>query len=237
MLDAFLSQHVMPVDQLARSSTEQAHLCSAGSGTIAQLLHLASHPVFGECCFVEVGPTIDVAVPLDPTFFVVICAFIIEKPADKWSSRSTRCGYPCSMADVHSPEQRRRNMASVRGRDTAPELALRRILTRLGIRYRLHRSDLPGKPDLVFASRRKVIFVHGCFWHSHSCKAGRAAPRTNATFWAIKRGATVERDRRNVADLRAAGWEPLIVWQCQLRKPSDIEQAVLRFLTSGEAAR
>lgn len=136
------------------------------------------------------------------------------------------------MADIHTPEQRRRNMAKVRGRDTAPELALRRLVTRMGVRYRLHRKELPGKPDLVFISRRKVIFVHGCFWHSHSCKAGRTAPATNATFWRDKRRATVARDERNVMDLRQAGWDSLIVWQCELRHPTNVEDIVRRFLFS-----
>ena len=100
------------------------------------------------------------------------------------------------MTDVHTPEQRSRNMAAIRGKDTKPELRVRSALHALGYRFRLHRKDLPGTPDIVLPGLRTVIFVHGCFWHSHECNEGRKAPSTRAEFWAVKRRGTVERDAR-----------------------------------------
>lgn len=108
-------------------------------------------------------------------------------------------------------------MARVRQKNTGPELRLRRQLHAAGYRFRLHRKDLPGTPDIVFPGRRKVIFVHGCFWHGHDCRAGRA-PSSNLAYWAAKIGANVERDERNGRMLEAAGWRVFVVWQCQLRK-------------------
>lgn len=129
------------------------------------------------------------------------------------------------MPDVHSPEQRRRNMSAIKGRNTKPELTLRRRLHRLGYRFRLHRKDLPGRPDLVFPSKGKVIFVHGCFWHSHDCRYGQVVPRTNAEFWSEKRKRTMERDAQQLAELRALGWSVLVIWECELR---DVDTAVSR---------
>lgn len=129
------------------------------------------------------------------------------------------------MPDVHSPEQRRRNMSAIKGRNTKPELTLRRRLHRLGYRFRLHRKDLPGRPDLVFPSKGKVIFVHGCFWHSHDCRYGQVVPRTNAEFWSEKRTRTMERDAQQLAELRALGWSVLVIWECELR---DVDTAVSR---------
>src|SRR5262245_15857477 len=119
------------------------------------------------------------------------------------------------MSDVHTPEQRRRNMAAIRGRDTKPEMAVRRLVHRMRLRDRLHGRRLPGHPDLVFASRRKVIFVHGCFWHLHDCRLGAATPTTNATFWAEKRTATARRDARVRSELERAGWRVIVVWECE----------------------
>src|SRR4051812_18879140 len=106
------------------------------------------------------------------------------------------------MTDVHTPEQRSRNMAAIRYKDTVPELKVRRALHALGIRYRLHRRDLPGKPDIVIPKFRAVVFVHGCFWHIHSCPYGQPKPATNSTFWSEKRQGNVDRDRRNAAALQ-----------------------------------
>jgi DNA mismatch endonuclease (patch repair protein) len=103
------------------------------------------------------------------------------------------------------------------------------MLHALGFRYRLH-GKLPGRPDLVFASRRKVIFVHGCYWHVHDCEFGRVTPKTNAGFWKKKRGSNVERDRRNLSKLRRLNWRVLIVWECALRKPKSVEKRVVKFL-------
>ena len=125
------------------------------------------------------------------------------------------------MADVVTAAVRSRIMAAVRGKDTGPELVVRRLAHALGYRFRLHgksktaKGGLPGRPDLVFASRRKVIFVHRCFWHRHGCDRGRSTPRANARFWRAKFAANVARDRRNVAGLRRLGWGVMVVWECQ----------------------
>jgi DNA mismatch endonuclease, patch repair protein len=138
------------------------------------------------------------------------------------------------MTDVHTPEQRSRNMASIRGRDTEPEKTVRSLLHRLGYRFRLHRRDLPGKPDLVFPSRRKVIFVHGCFWHMHACRWGKVTPATNSAFWQNKRQSNCDRDRRTLDALAAAGWKALIVWECDLRDESALRNNLKDFLNASE---
>ena len=121
------------------------------------------------------------------------------------------------VSDVLTAEQRSRCMAAVRGKDTKPEMRLRSELHAMGYRYRLHNASLPGKPDLVFAGRRAAIFVHGCFWHRHDCKAGRSLPATRVEFWVNKLSTNRERDRANVRHLRHLGWRVLIVWECQLK--------------------
>jgi DNA mismatch endonuclease, patch repair protein len=126
------------------------------------------------------------------------------------------------MTDVHTPEQRRRNMAAIRSKDTKPELVVRRLLCEMGLRYRLHRTDLPGKPDIVMPGRKVAIFVHGCFWHIHSCRYGRVTPATNAAFWAAKRRGNVNRDRLNAKALRSAGWQVVKVWECETRNEEKI---------------
>ncbi|MBS0480266.1 MAG: DNA mismatch endonuclease Vsr [Proteobacteria bacterium] len=108
-------------------------------------------------------------------------------------------------------------MARVKSRDTQPERIVRRVLTQLGYRYRLHRSDIPGKPDIAFIGRRKAIFVHGCFWHGHDCKRGARAPKDNAAYWSAKIARNRERDRDTLTALTALGWRSLIVWECELR--------------------
>ena len=123
------------------------------------------------------------------------------------------------MTDVHSPEVRSRNMAAIRGKDTKPELIVRRELHADGFRYKLHDRSLPGKPDLVFPKYRAVVFVHGCFWHMHRCRYGRVKPKTNAEFWQEKREGNVARDRRNLKALRADGWQVLVIWECWVREP------------------
>jgi DNA mismatch endonuclease (patch repair protein) len=136
------------------------------------------------------------------------------------------------MADTVSPEQRSRNMSRIRGKNTKPELTVRRLLHRAGYRYRLHGAFggtvLPGRPDLVFAARRKVIFVNGCFWHSHSCRAGQRSPSTNAGFWEDKRERTRHRDERQHALLRGQGWGVMVVWECRLKDRSSILEEELR---------
>lgn len=136
------------------------------------------------------------------------------------------------MTDVLTAEQRRLNMSRIRGRDTVPEMTVRRLVYGMGYRYRLYAKDLPGKPDIVFRPRRKVIFVHGCFWHMHRCKQGRVKPKTRAEFWEAKRRGNVERDRRNRRRLRAMGWCVLEVWQCQLRDMDRVADRIIEFLES-----
>jgi DNA mismatch endonuclease, patch repair protein len=121
--------------------------------------------------------------------------------------------------DVHTPAQRSHNMRRIRGRDTKPELLLRRGLHAAGLRFRLHARQLPGRPDLVFPARRAVILVHGCFWHGHSCPMFRL-PTTRPEFWANKIGENRARDVRTKTALHAASWRTLIVWECALRGPA-----------------
>jgi len=121
------------------------------------------------------------------------------------------------MADVHTPEQRSRNMAAIRGGDTKPEMRVRALLHALGYRFRLHRKDLPGKPDIVLPKYRTVIFVHGCFWHCHDCRYGSVVPSTRADFWAAKRAGNVARDRKKRAELESVGWRVETIWECDTR--------------------
>ena len=108
-------------------------------------------------------------------------------------------------------------MARIRGRDTGPERAVRRLLTGMGLRYRLQRGDLPGRPDLALGPRRIAVFVHGCFWHGHDCPRGSRKPKANAAFWAAKIERNRARDARNLEDLAGLGWRAVTVWECELR--------------------
>ena len=118
-------------------------------------------------------------------------------------------------------EQRSRVMRAVKGKNTGTEMTVRRIVHRMGFRYRLHRKDLPGKPDLVFGPRRKVIFVHGCFWHGHTCKRGDRIPKENRRYWTKKITRNKERDKEHVSTLKAKGWKVLVIWECETK---DIER-------------
>jgi|SRR5215216_3745589 len=135
------------------------------------------------------------------------------------------------MPDVHSPQQRSFNMSRIRNRDTKPEIIVRSIVHGMGYRYRLHKSDLPGKPDLVLVRHRKIIDVHGCFFHMHACRYGRVVPATNAEFWLSKRLSNVSRDKRNLRWLRKAGWKVIIVWECETRNATDLAKKLEKFLT------
>lgn len=126
-------------------------------------------------------------------------------------------------------EQRSDLMSRVRGKDTGPELVVRSVLHRLDYRFRLYARDLPGSPDLVFPSRRKVVFVHGCYWHGHDCKRGRTQSKTNPNFWAQKLGDNKARDRRVLRELASRGWRVEVVWQCELKDGTWLER-ILRFL-------
>src|ERR1700680_2467345 len=107
-------------------------------------------------------------------------------------------------------------MRRIRSKGMLPELAVRSLVHRMGFRFRLHRNDLPGKPDLVFASRRKVIFVHGCFWHSHNCKVAHV-PKSNRDYWVPKFQRNKARDRKNIDALAANGWDVLVIWECEMQ--------------------
>ncbi len=141
------------------------------------------------------------------------------------------------MTDVHSPEQRSFNMSRIRGRDTKPELRVRSLLHAAGLRYRLHGKKLPGKPDLVFAGARTVVFVHGCFWHMHRCKFGKPAPETNKNFWAEKRRGNADRDKRNRAALRAEGWKVFEIWECDTKDEAKLLKKLAPVIDFVKAAR
>ncbi len=134
--------------------------------------------------------------------------------------------------DTLTPEQRSERMGRIHALDTTPELIVRRLVWSLGYRYRLHVGRLPGRPDLVFASRRKVIFVHGCFWHRHRnprCHLARL-PKSRLDFWLPKLAMNSQRDRRNLQALRRGGWRALIIWECELRNPDRLNRRIQRFL-------
>jgi DNA mismatch endonuclease (patch repair protein) len=125
---------------------------------------------------------------------------------------------------------RSRNMSRIRSSNTKPELLVRRLAHRLGYRFRLHRRDLPGAPDLVFPSRRKVIFVHGCYWHQHpGCREGRP-PSSNQSYWLPKLRRTQERDDAALRDLTDTGWESLVLWECELANDRAVERTIRNFL-------
>jgi DNA mismatch endonuclease, patch repair protein len=139
------------------------------------------------------------------------------------------------MTDIISPEERSALMRRILGRDTTPELAVRSLAHRLGYRYRLHRSDLAGSPDLVFPSRKKVIFVHGCFWHAHECRKQRH-PKSRAEYWAMRFKKNQERDSRNQRDLKSAGWHVLVIWECETKNQSQLRLKLKRFLDTEDRA-
>lgn len=125
---------------------------------------------------------------------------------------------------------RSENMRRIRSKDTAPEMAVRSLAHRLGYRYRLHRKDIPGKPDLVFPGRRKVIFIHGCFWHQHpGCREGRP-PKSNTAYWLPKLERNMERDKDALARLAAAGWDVLVIWECETKDAEILARTLTGFL-------
>jgi DNA mismatch endonuclease (patch repair protein) len=134
------------------------------------------------------------------------------------------------MADVLTPEQRGRNMAAIKGKNTKPEMLVRRLAHGLGYRYRLHSKTLPGKPDLVFPKRKKIIEVYGCYWHMHECRYGSVVPKTNTEFWQAKRLSTVERDKRNIQQLERQGWKVLVIWECQTKDEAELIKRITSFL-------
>lgn len=143
------------------------------------------------------------------------------------------------MRDHLTPSQRSANMAKIRSKDTQPEMTVRRLLHSRGFRYRVQGTKLPGRPDLVFSARKKVVFVHGCFWHQHdsrSCRHGRH-PKSNANYWTPKLQRTVIRDQQNIDRLRDLGWAALTIWECEVATPEAVVSRLLEFLGETRASR
>lgn len=134
------------------------------------------------------------------------------------------------MTDKASPEKRSWMMRRVRNQNTTPEIKVRKLIFAMGYRYRLHVKSLPGSPDIVFAGRKKAIFVHGCFWHMHDCKRG-APPESNKNFWYPKLQRNKARDTENLIELERMGWKVLVIWQCQLKNLLELDAAIRAFLT------
>jgi len=132
---------------------------------------------------------------------------------------------------VESPAIRRKTMQAVKSKDTLPELRLRHFVYADGFRYRLHSRDLPGCPDLVFRRLKKVIFVHGCFWHSHNCARGARVPKSNTAYWTAKIARNRARDIAARKALQVAGWKVLIVWECELKNAMRVRKRLRRFLS------
>ena len=134
------------------------------------------------------------------------------------------------MVDTFSPAKRSAIMSRIGGKDTLPEIRVRRLLHALGYRFRLHRKDLPGKPDIVLPRHRKVIFVHGCFWHGHPRCRRATLPTTNIEFWQTKIGKNKNRDQKAQRQLRASGWKFLVLWQCQIKDVQILADKLTAFL-------
>jgi DNA mismatch endonuclease (patch repair protein) len=134
------------------------------------------------------------------------------------------------VSDVFTPEKRSAVMARVKGKNTTPELKVRKALTALGARYRLNRKDLPGTPDIVMPGRRLAIFVHGCFWHGHDCPRGSRVPKANREYWTAKVARNVARDQRTAAELTAAGWRVETIWECDLKDAAALTARLSRLL-------
>ena len=128
------------------------------------------------------------------------------------------------VTDIVDSQRRSELMAGIRSRDTAPELVVRRIAYRMGLRFRLHRKDLPGQPDLVFPKHRLAVFVHGCFWHQHEACRYAHIPKSRTEYWKDKFNRNVARDRRNEQALRTLGWDVLVIWECETWEAMRIRQ-------------
>ena len=128
-------------------------------------------------------------------------------------------------------------MRRIRSKDTAPELAVRGLCRGIGFPgYRIHRADLPGKPDLAWIGRKKAVFVHGCFWHEHDCAEGVRKPKSNREYWLPKIRRNKQRDAENISALREVGWDVLIVWECEIEKNRHLSKKLQRFLSTSSSA-
>jgi DNA mismatch endonuclease (patch repair protein) len=136
------------------------------------------------------------------------------------------------VADKLTPERRSENMRRIKSKGMKPELLVRSLVHNMGYRFRLHRKDLPGKPDLVFGPKRKAIYVHGCFWHNHedpACPYQRT-PKSNLEYWLPKLSRNRQRDKEHLLNLNAAGWESLVIWECEVRQPETVKKKIRAFL-------
>src|SRR5947209_4505760 len=133
------------------------------------------------------------------------------------------------MADCFDASKRSEIMSHIKGADTSVEVFVRRLLHGLGYRFRIHVADLPGKPDIVLRKHRRVIFVHGCFWHGHKGCTRSTIPKTNTEFWTRKIFGNMKRDKHNVSELRNLGWRVLVIWQCQTKKPGVVAGKIEKF--------
>lgn len=135
------------------------------------------------------------------------------------------------MADNLTAEQRKRNMTAIKSRHTKPEIVVRSIVHRLGFRFRLHSKKLAGKPDIVLPRHKKIILVHGCFWHMHDCKRGNVTPKTNADYWQNKRFRNVARDKENLKIYKKQNWNVLTIWECEIKDLNKLERKLGKFLS------
>lgn len=134
--------------------------------------------------------------------------------------------------DKLTPDRRSENMRQIRGQDTAPELAVRKLCREIGFSgYRIHRKNLPGKPDLVWIGRKLAVFVHGCFWHGHDCAEGIRKPKSNRDYWVPKIERNRQRDTENIATLHAIGWKVFVVWECEINNEALLAERLRRFLS------
>lgn len=149
-----------------------------------------------------------------------------------WRIASIACGHRANtaVADIFSKQERSRIMARVRGVNTKPEKVVRSLLHGLGYRFRLHVNELPGKPDIVLVRHRKIIFVHGCFWHGHRRCRRSQRPSSNKRFWNQKLSGNIERDKQHLRKLRRLGWRTLVVWECQTRQLPHLARIVSQFM-------
>ncbi len=151
-------------------------------------------------------------------------------PPARWHAGASNRSQLTRMADRITPERRSWNMSRIRGRNTGPELQVRSLLHRLGYRFSLTRTDLPGKPDIVLPRWRTIIFVHGCFWHRHKRCSNSVLPKTRPEFWVAKLESNVERDRTNAAALRKLGWRVLVVGECEREDETRLTRRILAVL-------
>ncbi len=155
------------------------------------------------------------------------------KPTTAWDSAKMDSVPPeDSVANSMTSAARSRNMAAIRSKNTRPELFVRRMVHKMGYRYRLHSEKLPGKPDIVFASRQKIILIHGCFWHRHSNCKNTPTPKTRTEYWQQKFATNVDRDRRTIGKLHKMGWGVMTVWECEIARPEKLARRIDHFLAS-----